>query len=93
MAMRSPVRGFAPSRAGRSVRTNLPNFATVTSSRRASASAMGLEHSSDRALRRLLPSARLAGNQFDGLPPVHSFASLVTPPRLTRPNPEAESRT
>ena len=40
MAMRSPVRGFRPSRAGRSFRANLPKPVTVTSSLRASASAM-----------------------------------------------------
>ena len=40
MAMHSPVRGFRPSRAGRSVRANLPKPPAVTSSPRARASVM-----------------------------------------------------
>ena len=40
MAVRSSVRGFLPSRAGREVLANLPKPAMVTSSPRASASAM-----------------------------------------------------
>ena len=78
MAMRSPVRGLRPSRAGRSVRANLPKPATATSSPRASASASRCEDGPDRRFGPLLRNPRLVGNTLDDLPPLHSLNSPVS---------------
>ena len=76
MAMRSPVRGFLPSRAGRSFLVNLPKPTMETSSSRASASAMASNTPPTAAWGRLFRDTRLASHALDDLCLLHSRALL-----------------
>ena len=82
--MRSPVRGFLPSRAGRSFLANLPKPATATSSPLASASAMEANTAPTAASAACLADPGLARDALHDVPLVHGFPFPIMEPTAAR---------